>query len=1152
MSGLVSQRLDGSPGGQSSRLPPVSPSTARNEFNLGRSASEPSFQKSSFSRSLPEELPAALKGSFLPRQLGHPTVTARRSLAQKRKALMTNTRLFEDFSFYGAQGVSGFVSHLRSRFGSVLAGWRVLDEGKTGRLSFHPFFKAARKMGFHGNMKRLWAELDKSGKGYVTLEDIDPEVWTMVSGFKVALMKKYGDMLSAWLEGLDRSGTGKVTAEDVQRCVDELGLDMNGKKLLGMFVSVPGAPHMLLVDFDPKAHVRWLTESFIPGDADTETDGSGEEVRTDRKRLGVSTKDALIDALISRYGSVFRAWREVLDPAGRDRLSWGEFTHVFRRLGLSGDLQGLWSQLDTEQLGIIRLADLDEDLDALWSDMRASFKQEHGNMLRAWMKGVDVNAQGYVGRDDFVQACKQVGFLKNADVLFDFMRPPGEGSFLTLQDFDAKAHKAFMRNDFRMLDEPDQRGTPSPLEMTLEERTEKGFFFRIRKGWETSKSAEFAMHCKVYVPPKQEEVHPESFVNLCSRKYGSMVAAWRFGIDPKGRGQLNFNEFCTAVRRLGYRGSLRKLWAEICPLDSYVIRLKDIVKENGDAVTLFFEAIHERYEDLATLWSDLFKKDDAYSSVTLDDLKRGCKELEIPGDMVDMIFHSLQPTPGVKDILFLWDLDDMFVTTRRLWERKKPKHLRRPVKPVGTSLIVAKETNEARIRAQKEAEAKELGESLIVQHAATPQLVRHALERDFVSTVACWNLELDWRGKGTITRSQFLAMMYRCGICGNLQKLWDDFTQHRGDEASMSFMDLDPDAQAFLNDCRGELLKKYKTLTQAWHEGVDPGHLEIVDLKDFTDACKDVLPLLKDDKVSTLFHYLMARHGQRSIRKENWRILLTGLPPSKRPSAWGQGDDDDSSHLNTVFWEQEETRQIDTLDGFKRMLKAKYGSFFAAWKYALDREHNGYVMKQDFCLTCRRLGVKEVASIWREFLECTDKKNLITLEVLDAETAECWSELYRLLLKASVGDTPAAPAVNAAPQDEVQKDDEVQKTSPLPDEPGATNSVAANLDPEHDVQRSVTPEKKPNLKEGWRRAFDPRNIRRVERPRFFEGCKKLGYSKDPGRLFDLLRPERFREYLVYEDLVTDLNPNKFVVKANVKDTYLPMKNVATEEEVSLR
>ena len=136
--------------------------------------------------------------------------------------------------------------------------------------------------------------------------------------------------------------------------------------------------------------------------------------------------------------------------------------------------------------------------------------------------------------------------------------------------------------------------------------------FSWGKGWETSKSAEFAMHCKVYVPPKQEEVHPafslveaaalleldfsypvrsisrkalwtcaaESmdlwcatlllililsmylffFRARCAGAFGLItsgtasyksiqVAAWRFGIDPKGRGQLNFNEFCTAVRR---------------------------------------------------------------------------------------------------------------------------------------------------------------------------------------------------------------------------------------------------------------------------------------------------------------------------------------------------------------------------------------------------------------------------------------------------------------------------------------------------------------------------------------------------------------------------------------------------------------------------
>ena len=58
----------------------------------------------------------------------------------------------------------------------------------------------------------------------------------------------------------------------------------------------------------------------------------------------VSTKEALISTLISRFGSVFRAWREaqkswsarhaltgfdgrVLDPLGRGRLSWG-WVHV--------------------------------------------------------------------------------------------------------------------------------------------------------------------------------------------------------------------------------------------------------------------------------------------------------------------------------------------------------------------------------------------------------------------------------------------------------------------------------------------------------------------------------------------------------------------------------------------------------------------------------------------------------------------------------------------------------------------------------------------------------------------------------------------------------------------------------------------------------
>lgn len=48
-----------------------------NTAKKGRRKSESVLDAWSFGRSLTEELPAALKGSFLPRQLGHPSIAAR-------------------------------------------------------------------------------------------------------------------------------------------------------------------------------------------------------------------------------------------------------------------------------------------------------------------------------------------------------------------------------------------------------------------------------------------------------------------------------------------------------------------------------------------------------------------------------------------------------------------------------------------------------------------------------------------------------------------------------------------------------------------------------------------------------------------------------------------------------------------------------------------------------------------------------------------------------------------------------------------------------------------------------------------------------------------------------------------------------------------
>ncbi|CAE7702862.1 ftsH, partial [Symbiodinium sp. CCMP2592] len=202
-------------------LPPVSPSMRKTQpnFGLAKSTSEPSVSSLT--------LPATVKGSFLPRQMGHPTIAARRNLAQQRKALIKETRDLEDCSFWGAQGIPGFAAHLKSRFGSILAGWRLLDSDKKGRLSFHPFCKAARKWGYHGNVKKLWTELDVTSKGF----DVDPDAAASYLLHSAPLCcgsdKRqksvgYGDMLVAWQDCIDVNGAGKVSESEIADSLREL------------------------------------------------------------------------------------------------------------------------------------------------------------------------------------------------------------------------------------------------------------------------------------------------------------------------------------------------------------------------------------------------------------------------------------------------------------------------------------------------------------------------------------------------------------------------------------------------------------------------------------------------------------------------------------------------------------------------------------------------------------------------------------------------------------------------------------------------------------------------------------------------------------------------------------------------------------------
>lgn len=53
------------------------------------------------------------------------------------------------------------------------------------------------------------------------------------------------------------------------------------------------------------------------------------------------------------------------------------------------------------------------------------------------------------------------------------------------------------------------------------------------------------------------------FMDCLLRSYGNVVRAWRHGLDRDHNDKMDFAEFSSAVRDVGYAGSARELWAEL-------------------------------------------------------------------------------------------------------------------------------------------------------------------------------------------------------------------------------------------------------------------------------------------------------------------------------------------------------------------------------------------------------------------------------------------------------------------------------------------------------------------------------------------------------------------------------------------------------------
>jgi len=316
-----------------------------------------------------------------------------------------------------------------------------------------------------------------------------------------------------------------------------------------------------------------------------------------------------------------------------------------------------------------------------------------------------------------------------------------------------------------------------------------------------------------------------------------------------------------------------------------------------------------------------------------------------------------------------------------------------------------------------------------------------------------------------------------------MKSLWAELA---GDKTTITFRDLDPDAANTLDEFRNWMISSSGNILEAWHRIIDPEGREHVDEAEFLNK---MVGRVKTPK--KLFRLLLGRIGQRSLVLEDLESLLICVPQAERKAIWsGMTESTQESpsahgsptasthavtpeacsnrqHVNRMINEfKGQDRIVSDLKTFKKILAAKYGSLFSAWRKGLDVDQNGVVTFKDFSRACQQNGVKAVQKIWCEF--DTNNDGQITLNELDAEVAQLFNPLEQLLV----------------------------------DRFGSTRN-------------------------GWRKVFDKEGSMHCDRDKFVAQCKAVGFEGDADKLFKLVRPEPGRHYLQYDDLWINVNINEF-------------------------
>jgi hypothetical protein len=145
-------------------------------------------------------------------------------------------------------------------------------------------------------------------------------------------------------------------------------------------------------------------------------------------------------------------------------------------------------------------------------------------------------------------------------------------------------------------------------------------------------------HFRPQTCEKRDLQYADKFQDLCKRKYGSLMLAWRWLLDKEGIGRVPFPIFCESAKSIGFREP-RRLWCVLNKRQSSFLTLDEWDPVSFRNMYEFRCVCLTQFGTMETAF--LFGMDKTGSrTVTSAELERFCDDFDFSGD-VKKLFEAL-------------------------------------------------------------------------------------------------------------------------------------------------------------------------------------------------------------------------------------------------------------------------------------------------------------------------------------------------------------------------------------------------------------------------------------------------------------------------------------------------------------------------------